>query len=97
MDKLELLNYDGVRCDTGINLEDVEAVFVVVLTGDEIATVCLKDGSYQTFDSAELSNDPRRHDYFDGEYGVHKDDLDEWMKRENSYYWFGRMQEDARV
>lgn len=97
METLELMNYDRVRCDTGVRLEDVETLFVTVITGDEIATVVKTDGTQKTFDSADLSGDTRCEDYFDGEYGVHKDDLAEWSQRESTYDWFGRMMKDAEV
>ncbi len=95
MKTLKILNYDNVRCDTGIDLADIDSLYVAVVTGDEIVTVVKADGTRETFDSADLSSDGRQDDFFDGEYNVHKDDLSEWTERKDSYYWFRRMHRDA--
>ncbi len=97
MGTLKIMNYDNVECDTGVDLEKVNSLYVVVVSGDEIVTVVKTDGMQKTFDSAELSGNGRVLDFFDGEYGVHKDDLAEWVERDDSYSWFGRMQKDATV
>lgn len=97
METLKILNYNHVECDTGINIDDINSLYVVVVTGDEIVTAIKNDGTQETFDSAELSDDCRAHDYFDGEYAVNKEDIAEWSEREDSYYWFGRMMKDARM
>ena len=89
MDKLTILNYKHVPCETDIDLEAVNSLYVVVVTGDEIVTAILEDGTQITFDSAELTGSYRTDDYFDGDYGVHKDDLKRWTKRKDSYEWFG--------
>jgi len=97
METLKIMNYEHVKCDTGVDLNKVDSLYIVVISGDEIVTVIKADGTQETFDSAKLSGDSRALDFFDGEYGVHKDDLAEWIEREDSYYWFGRMQKDATV
>lgn len=97
MGTLKILNYEHVECDTGVDLDKIGSLYVVVVSGDEIVTVIKADGTHETFDSAKLSGDSRSDDFFDGEYGVHKDDLAEWVEREDSYYWFGRMMKDATV
>lgn len=88
MSKLTLLNYEDMRCVTEIDLESVNSLYVVVMSGDEIVTAVLEDGTQITFDSAEMCGDHRYDDFFDGEYGVHKDDLERWTKRKDSYEWF---------
>jgi len=97
METLEIMNYDNKRADTGVKIEDIDSLYVIVLTGDELVRVIMKDGTQKAFDSAVLCDDIRAFDYFDGEYAVHKDDLVEWSERSDSYSWFGRMQDDARV
>ena len=89
MEKLTIMNYDGIRCETDIDMDSINSLYVVVVSGDEIVTAVLKDGEQITFDSAELSGDFRSEDFFDGDYGVHKADLERWTKRKDSYEWFG--------
>ena len=89
MSKLTLLNYDNVQCATEIDLESVNSLYVVVVSGDEIVTAILEDGTQITFDSADICGDHRSKGFFDGDYGVHKDDLERWTKRKDSYEWFG--------
>lgn len=85
---LKIKNYQNVRFDTGIPMEQVESLFVRVITGDEIVTVHKTDGTEEEFDSACLADNPRITDYWDGDYGVHKDDLEAWSKRKTSYDGF---------
>lgn len=88
MEKLTIMNYDGMRCETDIDLDSINSLYVVVVSGDEIVTAVLEDGTQITFDSAWMCGDHRSDDFFDGEYGVHKDDLKRWTKRKDSYEWF---------
>ena len=97
METLKIMNYEKKRADTGVKIEDIYSLYVIVLSGDELVRAIMKDGTQKAFDSAVLCNDIRNTDYFDGEYVVHKDDLAEWSERKDSYSWFGRMQDDARV
>jgi len=87
MGKLTIMNYEHVQCVTDIDLESVNSLYVVVVSGDEIVTAILNDKQI-TFDSAKMCGDSRSEDFFDGEYGVHKDDLERWTKRKDSYEWF---------
>ena len=48
MDKLTILNYKHVPCETDIDLEAVNSLYVVVVTGDEIVTAILEDGTQIT-------------------------------------------------
>lgn len=89
MSKLTLLNYDDVQCATEVDLESVNSLYVVVVSGDEIVTAVLEDGTQITFDSADICGNHRCINYFDGEYSVHKSDLERWTKRKDSYEWFG--------
>jgi len=97
METLKIMNYHKERADTGVKIEDIDSLYVIVLTGDELVRVIMKDGTQKAFDSAVLCDDSRAHDYFDGEYAVHKDDFAEWSERKDSYSWFGRMMKDATV
>ena len=97
MDTLEIMDCQHNRFDTGVKLEDIDSLYVIVLSGDEFVTVILNDGTQKVFDSSEMNCSNKSFGFFDGEYGVHKDDLAEWGEREDSYSWFGRMQKDAKM
>lgn len=56
------------------NIEDINYIRVVVLTGDELIYVGLND-RVLCFDS---SNN-RRYNYFDGEYILTDDTIEEWL------------------
>lgn len=74
------------------NLEDIEAICIMVITGDEVAKVLYTNGESKTFDSCNY----RTMDFFD-EYGcIYKKDkfnfIDEFLKRKDSYDFFHNMQ-----
>lgn len=85
---LKIMNYQNTLCDTGVPIEQVESLFVRVITGDEIVTIHKIDGNDEEFDSACLVDNLRVIDYDDGNYYVHKDDLKAWTKRKTSYDGF---------
>ena len=82
---LILLNYEKVKCDTGIPLEEIKEIIITVLTGDETATVIKKTGEELDFDTADLAGNGRLHDYYDGTYTVDMDNLERWVNRKHSY------------
>ncbi len=93
-DTLMLMDFQKRLTDTGIKLseigEDIEEIFITVLTGDEIATVTFADGHEEIFDS---SNN-RLADFDDGFYTLYRkgevNQLDKFLGRDSSYWdWEG--------
>lgn len=85
MDTVKCMNYAGETFDTGVKFDDVNKLFISVVSGDEIITVLLKDDSEMNFDSAFMGDNPRLYDFFDDQYVVSQAELDAWSKRENTY------------
>jgi hypothetical protein len=91
MKELILLDFDDNKTKTGVdlnNLDDILRIDIRVTSGDEMARITYKNGEVKTFDG---TTDPRVMDFDDGEYCIYqagvKNDIDEWLKRENSYDW----------
>lgn len=91
---LNVFDFKHDSHETDIPVEDVESLYVVVLSGDELITAMMKDGSQRKVDAIDMSTFTRNDDFLYGEYGVHKDDLDEWLGRADSYEWFSRLRDD---
>ncbi len=89
---LKLLDYAGKETLEDIGeLEDIKAIVIRVVTGDEIASIIYKDGTTSQIDS---SND-RMQDFFDDEYAVYTDGVPteenllfnkEFIRRTSSYW-----------
>lgn len=90
MDTVKCMNYADELFDTGIKFDDVDRLFVTVITGDEIISVMLNDGTIKEFDSAVLGNIPRFMDYWDDQYVVSKPEFEAWSKRKTTYDWRGK-------
>lgn len=90
MDTVKCMNYANELFDTGIRFDDVDRLFVAVVTGDEIISVMLNDGTVKMFDSAVLGDIPRFQDYFDDQYVVSKPEFEAWSKRKTTYDWGNR-------
>ena len=84
---LTLLNFDNVKCDTGIPLSEITSIVITVVSGDEIAEVTKNNGEHLHFDSAELSGNSRWQGFYDGTYLVDMNDLEKWVNRKDSYDW----------
>ena len=91
MKELILLDFDDNKTKTGVdlnNLDDILRIDIRVTSGDEMARITYKNGEVKTFDG---TIDPRVMDFDDGEYCIYqagvKNDIDEWLKRKNSYDW----------
>lgn len=95
--KLNVFDWEHKSHETDIEAEDVNCLYVVVLSGDEVITAIMNDGSEKIIDAVEFTNGNRCENFFDGDYGVHKDDLEEWLGRVDSYDWFGRLIKNAKV
>lgn len=79
--KLKVMAYNGELFETDIEMADIDSMIVEVVTGDEIVTVNLKDGTQKQIDADQLSGYGRLNDHFDGSYGVHPEDFEKWMSR----------------
>lgn len=87
---LKLLDYGNnpIEHDIG-NLKDIEIISIIVLTGDETATVTYKDRTVAFFDSSVT----RVFDYFDGLYEIYRSgqadnliDNQKFINRSNPYW-----------
>lgn len=87
MDTVKCMNYADELFDTGIRFDDVDWLSITVITGDEIISVLLNDGTVKEFDSAILGNDRRLEDHFDDWYVVSKPEFEAWSKRKTTYDW----------
>ena len=85
MDTVKCMNYADETFDTGVKFDDVDMLFISVVTGDEIITALLKDGTKMDFDSAIMGHNLRLMDYWDDQYIVSQAELDAWSKRKSTY------------
>ena len=89
---VKIMNYTGKSFDTGVPADEVKELFITIVSGDEIATIRTMDGKVHMIDSADLANNARRNNFYDGCYQVCKDEYDAWSKRIDSYDdWRGRL------
>lgn len=92
--KITLMNYDGKKASVDIgNKEDIANIFIVIVSGDEVAHITYKDYSHKSYDSAEMTGSWRTMDFDDGGYLLYnfkeKENLidnPKWINRESSYY-----------
>ena len=88
---LEIMDYKGIKHETDIdldNLDEIDTIFISVVSGDEIATVAYKNGQSVTIDSDHLAKNQRcQHDYDGGYilYSSHINRLEEFEERNTSY------------
>lgn len=90
---LKLLDYndDATEHEIG-NLEDIAAIMIRVVSGDEIANVIYKDYTVKDFDSS----DTREMDFYDFDYEIYRFDVKnnlidnpKFKERRSSYwYWY---------
>ena len=88
MNELILLDYDSNEFHTGVDLENLDNILridIEVISGDEIAQVIYTNGDMKRFDS----NNCRIMDFADDEYCIYqagvKNEIDDWLKRVDSY------------
>lgn len=91
MKELVLFDFDGNKTKTGVdldNLDDVLRIDIRVISGDEMARIVYKNGEIKDYDG---TTEWRHIDFDDGEYCIYqagvKNDIDEWLKRKDSYDW----------
>lgn len=88
MNNIKIMNYNSETFDTGVTIEDVDHIHVAVVTGDELLDIHLKNGEVVFFNSADLANNKRFIDYYDGSYSIDQEVLERWNQRKSSYDWF---------
>lgn len=89
MKELILFDFDDNKTKTGVDLDDLSEILRIdirVISGDEMARITYKNGDIKVFDG---TTEYRYMDFDDGEYCIYqagvKNDIDEWLKRKNSY------------
>lgn len=85
MNNIKIMNYNSETFDTGIAIEDVDHIHVTIVSGDELLDIHLKNGDVVFFDSADLANNQRFIDYYDGSYSVDLEVFERWNQRKSSY------------
>lgn len=95
MKPLVLMTYNGKKVETNIDLEkmdDIIAISISVVSGDEIANVLFKDGHIEEFDADCLSDGTRIKNDLDGKYVIYFynviNRIDKFNKREDTYAFF---------
>lgn len=81
--KLKLIDYDRQPKYFWLNnFENVIAIHITILSGDEIATVIYNNHDYVVCDSSDC----RYTDYYDGMYVVNPKDVNKFNKLKGSSY-----------
>ena len=90
------MNYDNKKIDVEISDNKLHAIYIAVISGDEIAIAIYDNGDMQVYDSATLLNIPRIQDFYDGknclynvewdaDYQINK--MHTFNNRQHSYDW----------
>lgn len=83
--KVKILDFLGNEYDTDVDIENVELVFVTVVSGDEILIIHTKDNDIKYFDGAEFSGNIRTEDHYEYAYTILEDELENWNERKDNY------------
>lgn len=94
MADIKIINYRDDTFDTGVAIEDVNYIYVTLLSGDELLDIHLNNGEVVFFDSADLANNRRFINYYDGAYSVDQEHLEKWNQRKSSYEFSYSWQDD---
>ena len=79
--KIVLVDYQGTRKE--FELKDIpKEIFIYVITGDEVTHIIYEDGSTDDFDTSDC----RHINYYDGEYALPVEKLEEFNKLEGDSY-----------
>lgn len=85
---IEIMDWQGKKTAVDIDMDEVGAINLNIVSGDEILLVVYKDYTTKRFDSSR----DRRMDYDDGSYvvfneaeGINLLEDDKWLHRESSY------------
>lgn len=95
MNNLKIMNYEDKPFDTGIHLEDVEYVYVTVISGDELLEIHINDRNIIHIDSADIAGNHRIINFYDGSYIVNASHLEEWNSRTSTYQYYENMFDNA--
>lgn len=87
MKNIEIFNFRQEKFDTGVAVADVQALYVNVVSGDEILTIFKKDGYIEQFDAADYHYH-RDGGHPEGQYAVYADGMEEWCRRKRSDPWW---------
>ena len=87
--KLTIMDYKSRKKEIDIGeIDDILAIHIKILTGDEIAVVINKNGDIDMYDSSH----DRMVDYYDGEYTIYQPSINvdrledpKWLERTSSY------------
>lgn len=86
MEKMKILNYANMIFETDIDLDEIKEVEVEIISGDEVISVHLKDGTIEQIDADNIGFDQRCVDFYDGYYKIKgKKKLEEWNERIDTY------------
>lgn len=80
---INIVDYKDERKKVDIgDIENIDYLYVDVLTGDEVISVWYKDGTYDYWDSSV----DRGTVYYDGEYDVPSEQIEKWSNMPGSSY-----------
>lgn len=80
---INIVDYKDDRIPVYIgDIENIDYIHVLILSGDEVITVWYKDGEYKDLDSSQC----RLADYYDGEYDVTSEQIEKWSNMPGSSY-----------
>lgn len=80
---INIVDYKDDRIPVYIgDIENIDYIHVLILSGDEVITVWYKDGECKELDSSQW----RLADYYDGEYDVPSEQIEKWSNMPGSSY-----------
>lgn len=84
---LKIIDFEYNSYDTGIAIDDINEIAVVVVSGDEKLDVYMKNGEVKHLDAVDFTEFNRGMDFFNGAYVVLNEQLKSWNNRTDSYDW----------
>lgn len=82
---LIIYNFQGIACDTKFPVCDIKQIRVFNRSGDEAVYITDVKNDTHVYDSADMTNVPRKYGttYYGGFLLSDKEDIQNWMKNEN--------------
>lgn len=82
---LDIYNFQGVACDTKFPVRDIKEIRVFDRSGDEAVYITDVNNNTHMYDSADMTNMPRKRGtiYYGGFLLSDKEDIQNWIKDEN--------------
>lgn len=82
---LNIYNFQGVACDTKFPVRDIKEIRVFNRSGDEAVYITDVKNNTHVYDSADMTNMPRKRGttYYGGFLLSDKEDIQNWIKNEN--------------